>query len=176
MKLETLNHLPQAEARAAFERCCGANRWISSMMVLRPYRNREALLTASDRAFDQLSDTDWIEAFRHHPRIGEVPGTLSRLSSAADWAGNEQRGATGASEATKAALARRNRDYEARYGFVFIIYATGKTAEQMLTALEERMANDPETELEVAADEQKKITALRIAKLLDEDPNGSRRA
>ncbi len=176
MKLEILNHLPQPEARAAFERCCGANRWISSMMVLRPYRDRQALLTASDRAFDQLTSTDWIEAFRHHPRIGEVPGTLSRLSPAADWAGNEQRGATDVSEATRAALVRRNRDYEARYGFIFIICATGKTGDQMLAELEKRMSNDPETELEVAADEQKKITALRIAKLLEEEPRGSRRA
>ena len=176
MKLEKLNVLPGPEAREAFERCCGANRWISAMMVMRPYKNREALLHQSEHAFDQLQSTDWIEAFRHHPRIGETPGSQSRLSSTADWEGNEQRGTTGASPGTLEALAVKNRAYERRFGFIFIVCATGKTADEMLALLEARIGNDPDTELAIAAAEQRKITALRIARLLDEDPAGGRAA
>jgi len=162
--LDELNQLPDEEARAAFERCCGSRTWAWRMAAGRPYRNRGGLFAAAERTADKLKNTDWLEAFAHHPRIGDrealpagAPASSGPASSAA-WAGEEQRGAAQAPQATLDALAAGQRAYEQQFGYIFIVCATGKSADEMLTLLRARLANDPDTELVNAAREQRAIT------------------
>jgi 2-oxo-4-hydroxy-4-carboxy-5-ureidoimidazoline decarboxylase len=164
---DQLNRLDDAAARAAFERCCGARRWVDRMCGGRPFRDQAALLAAADRAFEGLERVDWLEAFAHHPRIGDMASLRAKYASTAAWAGEEQRGAAAAGEDTLAALADGNRAYEQRFGYIFILCATGKSADEMLAMLRARMPNPPEREIRIAAEEQMKITRLRLEKLLE---------
>jgi len=166
--VEELNRLPEPAARAAFARCCGTAAWVGRMCAARPFRDRAAILEEAERAWSGLDASGRREAFTHHPRIGEIAALREKFVTTAKWASDEQRGAAMASEATLAALADRNRAYESRFGYIFIVCATGKSAEEMLALLEARMGNDPDTELEIAAGEQMKITRLRIEKLVEE--------
>ena len=168
MTLDQLNRLPLHEARAAFERCCGASAWVEMMCSARPYADRDTLWAAAERASDALGPDDWREAFTHHPRIGDAAALRERFATTAAWAGDEQRGATGASDRTIEALADGNRDYEQKFGYIFIVCATGKSADEMLGLLRARIGNDPGIEIGLAAAEQKKITRLRLEKLLAE--------
>ncbi len=168
MTLDQLNRLPLPEARAAFERCCGAAAWVEQMCSARPYADRDALWAAAERVADTLTDDDWRQAFAHHPRIGDATALRERFAATAAWAGDEQRGANAASEATIQALAAGNQDYERKFGYIFIVCATGKSADDMLGLLRKRMANEPATEIGLAAAEQRKITRLRLEKLLAE--------
>ncbi len=127
------------------------------MAAERPFRDPEHAGRAADRIWRSLSREDWLEAFRAHPRIGD--------RSASGRAAHEQAGAMSAAARVREALASGNRAYEERFGCIFLVCASGKTAAQMLALLEERLANDPETELSVAAEEQRKITQLRLEKL-----------
>jgi len=158
-----LNSLPVAAARAALGRCCGARHWVDAMLAARPFGSDAELLATAERVWWGLGRADWLEAFAAHPRIG---GRGGRGGPTTDWARREQAGADGAAEATLAALAQGNRAYEARFGHVFLISATGRTADEMLGALRGRLTNDPATELRVAAEEQAKITRLRLDKLV----------
>jgi len=165
--VEQLDRLPEAAARAALERCCGARRWIERMCAARPFRDRAALLSAAQRAFEGLEREDWLEAFAHHPRIGDLGWLRAKYASTAAWAEEEQRGARAAGEGTLAALAEANRAYQRRFGYIFIVCATGKSADEMLVLLCERMPNPPALEILIAAREQMKITRLRLEKLLE---------
>jgi 2-oxo-4-hydroxy-4-carboxy-5-ureidoimidazoline decarboxylase len=165
-----LDALPDPLAREALARCCGARRWIDAMLVARPFGNRVTLFDAAGRADAALERDDWLEAFAHHPRIGDLEALRSRFAGTAAWAGAEQGGAATASEETLAALAEGNREYERRFGYIFIVCATGKTAGGMLAALRERLGHDPTAELAIAAGEQAKITRLRLEKLLGPGP------
>jgi 2-oxo-4-hydroxy-4-carboxy-5-ureidoimidazoline decarboxylase len=165
--LAELNALPAEEAWRALERCCGASVWVDQVCAHRPYVSREALLDASDAAFAKLRRDDWLEAFLHHPRIGDGTALRDRFAATAAWAGEEQKGAALADEATLQALADGNAAYDARFGHIFIVCATGKSAAEMLALLSERLGNDPADELRVAAKEQRKITALRLEKLIE---------
>jgi len=167
MTLAQLNALWEADAREALARCCGSTAWVEAVCAARPFRSRAALLAAADRADRLLSTADWREAFAHHPRIGDVAALRERFAKTASWAGEEQRGAAAASEPTLASLARGNEAYEQRFGCIFIVCATGRSADEMLAMLEARLGNDPARELEIAAGEQAKITRLRLDKLLE---------
>jgi OHCU decarboxylase len=153
-----LNSLPDAAARAALARCCGARRWVDALLAGRPFGGDAELLAAAERCWWELGRADWLEAFAGHPRIGERSGDARARS--------EQAGVDGARENTRAALARGNRDYERRFGYVFLICAAGKSADEMLAALETRVGNTPAVELRIAADEQAKITRLRLENLV----------
>jgi hydroxyisourate hydrolase len=166
--LKRLDALPPEEAAAAFLRCCGSRRWAQAMERGRPYPDAPALLAAAERAFASLGREDWLEAFSHHPRIGDRSSLAARFPQTAGWSAAEQGGIAGAGEDVLDALLSGNRDYEARFGHIFIVCATGKTAAQMLALLRERLPNAPAAELEIAAAEQRKITAIRLAKLLAE--------
>ncbi len=172
MTLDELNRLTPQEAWTAFERCCGASAWVESMCSHRPFADRAALLAAAATAEARLEAADWREAFAHHPRIGDAAALRERFASTAQWAADEQSGATAAEGATLEALAAANRAYEQRFGIVFIVCATGKTAAEMLALLRERMPNDSAAELAVAAGEQRKITRLRLDKLLADNTRG----
>ncbi len=168
MTLDQLNRLPLDEARAAFERCCGASAWADAMCSARPYADRDALFAAADRTDASMRDGDWREAFTHHPRIGDAAALRERFATTAAWAGDEQRGASGASDRTIEELAAGNRAYEQKFGYIFIVCATGKSADEMLGLLNARIGNDLGKEIGLAAAEQKKITRLRLEKLLAE--------
>lgn len=164
--LKHLNALPVAEAQDELRRCCGASRWVAAMAARRPFPDPAALYTAADQDWAALGPDDWREAFAHHPRIGDKEALRARFASTSQWAAGEQTGVGAASEDVLEALARGNRDYEARFGHIFIVCATGKSAEEMLGMLNARLGNEPERELRVAAVEQARITRIRLEKLL----------
>jgi 2-oxo-4-hydroxy-4-carboxy-5-ureidoimidazoline decarboxylase len=164
--LQRLNHLPVDEAREALRRCCGASRWVDAMAARRPFPSAEALFAAADEVWAGLGPADWREAFAHHPRIGDKEALRERFAATRQWAAAEQSGASAASDDVLDALARGNRDYEARFGHIFVVCATGKGAEEMLGLLRQRLSNEPEAEARVAAAEQARITRIRLERLL----------
>ena len=153
-----LNALPAATARTELTRCCGAERWVDRMLAARPFGSDAALFETAERVWWQLAPSDWLAAFACHPRIGdhETPD---------EWSRAEQAGVADAGTDVRRDLARGNREYEARFGHVFLICATGRTADEMLGELRRRLAHDAATELRTAAAEQAKITRLRLEKL-----------
>jgi OHCU decarboxylase len=163
--LAELNALPPAEAETRLRACCGSSRWARELAARRPFADAEALLAAADAVWWSLDPADWDEAFRAHPRIGERKAAPSQGAQAAAWSAQEQSAAADAGDVA-AALAAGNRAYEERFGRIYIVCATGKTAAEMLAILRARLANDPATELRAAAAEQAKITRLRLEKLL----------
>ncbi len=164
--LRKLAGASDAELGELLLRCCASKRWAETMVALRPFTSRTHLLGVAEQVWWHLEEADWKEAFAHHPRIGEDPAALrARFSATATWAAGEQAGVAGADEATLEALTAGNIAYEARFGQVFLICATGLTAGAMLEALRERLPNEREAELRIAAGEQVKITALRLGKL-----------
>ncbi len=160
MKLDALS---SAEAEAAFLACCGSKAWARAMAEGRPYSDDEDLLETSDRVWWNLTPEDWGEAFAAHPKIGERKSEGDERFRR--WSEQEQAGVASTEAATLADLAEANRIYAERFGYVFIVCATGKSAEEMLGLLRARLHNEPEAELRVAAGEQAKITRLRLAKL-----------
>src|SRR5688572_3848221 len=152
-----------SEARDLLRSCCGSTRWIERMLVRRPFASREGALAAAREEWFALDRTDWLEAFGHHPRIGDIDAIRRQFSAAAAaLSEREQEGVVGASDEVLAALVQRNREYEARFGYIFIVCATGKSADEMLAILERRLLNNPETELSIAAEEHARICELRL--------------
>jgi OHCU decarboxylase len=161
-----LNALGADEAFVHFLSCGGSSKWANRMAGARPFENLLHLFAVSDSAWQDLETADWLEAFRSHPRIGErASGSGSRAGHPA-WAAEEQAGAQSAAGSVRAALDEANHRYEEKFGHIFIVCATGKTADEMLTALDARLPNDPAIELAIAAGEQRKIANLRLEKLL----------
>ena len=163
-----VNTMPAADAHAAFFRCCGVERWAVAMTDTRPYADFTALDARADALWRDFTAADWRAAFSHHPKIGDIRSLRARFTdtrAATDWEGGEQAGATTASEETLQALANGNDAYLGRFGYIFIVCATGKTADEMLALLQARLPNEPDDELAIAAGEQKKITRLRLRKL-----------
>jgi allantoicase len=163
-RLDTL--LPSA-AEAELRACCASTRWVRAMLARRPFHSVSALFAAADEAWSSTGPDDWHEAFRAHPRIGESRAQAAQSATAQGWSSQEQSGTRNATEATRAALVEINRAYEARFGFIYIVCATGKSADELLAIARARLDNDPESELRTAAAEQHKITRLRLEKLLE---------
>jgi allantoicase len=161
-----LNTLMQDDAESALRACCGSDEWVRKMAERRPFRSPHELYEAADDVWRALRPEDWLEAFRCHPKIGEREAKTPQEGAAKAWSGEEQAGVRGAAEETLAALAEANRRYEATFGFVFLICATGKSADEMLARARERLQNEPSAELAVAAEEQRQITRIRLGKLL----------
>jgi 2-oxo-4-hydroxy-4-carboxy-5-ureidoimidazoline decarboxylase len=159
-----LNQLPAREAREAFFACCGCHVWAEALANARPFGDEEELFEKAETLWEETPDVDRREVFDHHPRIGDVESLRKRF--AGSWAGGEQAGVTGASERTLKALLEGNRRYEMKMGFLFLVCATGKGAEEMLSLLDTRLKNDRAEELVIALGEQAKITRLRLGKLL----------
>ena len=166
MTLEQRNRSNEADATAAFTQCCSAQRWVERMVIDRPFESLDELLEISDRIWEECDVEDYMEAFEGHPRIGDVESLAKKYANTKGWAGGEQKGVEGADRDVIERLAKGNADYEERFGHIFIVCATGKTAAEMLALLEARMDNDPEHELQVAAGEQNRITRIRLKKLL----------
>jgi OHCU decarboxylase len=165
LTLEQLNLLHESQAERRLLACCGSRAWARGVAAGRPYYSFTELLATSDRVWSQLTPDDWREAFARHPRIGD--SSASARNTAEHWSEREQARARSGNAATLAELAELNAEYEDRFGHVFLICATAKTADQILDRARERLNNDPETELRIAAEEQRLITHLRLRKLLD---------
>ncbi|MFL5351082.1 2-oxo-4-hydroxy-4-carboxy-5-ureidoimidazoline decarboxylase [Archangium sp.] len=164
-RLAWLNGLPFEEARAELLRCCGSTRWAEGMARARPFASEASVYAEAERLWSQTGPEDWREAMTHHPRIGDVSKLREKYKATATWSSQEQRGVQEASEEVLQGLADGNREYEERFGFIFLVCATGKSAGEMLGLLRERMKNAPDEELRVAAGEQAKITRIRLEKL-----------
>jgi len=147
--------------------CCGAHRWAAAMVAARPIANIIELSTAADRIWSTMQEPDWMEAFACHPRIGERNAAHASKKSVA-WSRQEQSSAATAAERTSEELAAGNALYEQRFGFTYIVCATGKTAEEMLAILNGRLASDRAKELAEAAEQQRQITQIRLGKWLVE--------
>ena len=164
MTLVEFNVLPSAQAETLLMDCCGAARWAASVASRRPYATVEALHKSADSIWWNLERADWLEAFSHHPQIGDKPASGSE--SVRQWAEGEQTGARAATEEVKTRLARGNRAYFDKFGYIYIVCATGKSAAGMLAILEQRLQNDLASELSIAAEQQRLITRIRLEKLL----------
>jgi len=146
-------------------KCCGSSAWAEQLLKAFPFDSLEALKSASDNIWNSLSVNDWKEAFSHHPKIGDIENMKKKFSSTASWAEGEQSGVQSANEKVLRELQEGNAAYEKKFGYIFIVCATGKSAEEMLSLLKKRLINNPAFEIRVAAEEQNKITHLRLEKL-----------
>ena len=164
--VERLNSLSEDAARQTLASCCGASRWVDAMLAARPFESGPELVLRAERVWRGLQTVDYLEAFSHHPEIGVDLGELRRkFAGTAALAEQEQAGAAHADEATLVALRAQNQAYRERFGYMFIVCATGKSAAEMLALLEQRLRNAPDVEIGLAAAEQAKITRLRLEKI-----------
>lgn len=162
----SINGASEDEARVALTRCCGSSAWVEGMLARRPFADDEAVFGAAEAVWKDASKDDVLEALTHHPEIGaNLDALREKFASTANWSAGEQRAVGAASEETLVALRDGNVAYRERFGHIFVVCATGKSAKEMLGLLEARMENDPEGEIWVAAAEQGKITRLRLEKL-----------
>jgi len=164
--LQWLNALPNDQALTELKSCCGSNRWATGVASGRPFATFAQLLDTAQQVWWQLEPADWLEAFRSHPKIGQKKAETSASARSQQWSRNEQSGMQQAPAETATALALLNEAYETRFGYIFIVCATGKSSEEMLAILRERIENEPDDELKIAAAEQAKITEIRLKKLL----------
>ena len=163
--LDRLNALPEGEAASHFRSCCAASRWVDAMVRARPFASRSHLFGVADAAWEATGPNDWLEAFAAHPRIGERASALARDASRA-WSSAEQSRAAEAPGEIQGELARLNAEYEVRFGRIYIVCATGRSAESLMQDLQSRLRNTPEEELAIASREQHRITRLRLEKLI----------
>lgn len=166
MTLDELNRLPPAQLRESLTQCCGAASWVEKMMYSFPVDDETALLNAASLHWRSCGEQDWKEAFTHHPRIGDLASLQQKFASTAQWAAGEQAGAANASKEVLAALAEGNHLYEEKFGYIFIVCATGKPAAEILQLLNERLQNNAREEIKTAMEEQLKITIIRLKKIL----------
>jgi 2-oxo-4-hydroxy-4-carboxy-5-ureidoimidazoline decarboxylase len=165
--LDRLNLAPPGEAEAGLLRCCGSPEWARRMVAARPFASAEEMFRVADGTWHSLAPGEWLAAFRAHPRIGER--TPERPRAGTDpWSRQEQAGVSAADADVRDALVDANRAYEARFGFIFLVCATGRSADEILALARGRLLNPPDDELLVAAEEQRRITRLRLEKLLAE--------
>jgi 2-oxo-4-hydroxy-4-carboxy-5-ureidoimidazoline decarboxylase len=162
------NLLSAEEATQEILACCGSEAWAHQLVARRPITDESALIAASDEIWGRLSTEDWLQAFSKHPRIGERKASAEAASTSALWSAQEQQSVAAAGESIQAVLAQGNLEYEQRFGRVFIVCATGKSAAEMLEILGLRLRNDDATELHEAAEEQRKITNIRLKKWLSQ--------
>jgi OHCU decarboxylase len=166
-KLALLNALPSNEAEYEFLKCCGSREWASQITAARPFKSVDDLIVKADQVWWSLEPNDWLEAFHSHPKIGEKKPAAETGAEAQKWSEDEQSGTRNSGAETMATLAELNREYEQRFGFIFIVYASGKSTEEMLASLRGRLNHGLDEELNLAAAEQAKIAQLRLRKLID---------
>jgi 2-oxo-4-hydroxy-4-carboxy-5-ureidoimidazoline decarboxylase len=172
--VKELDAMPPDQARGLLAECCASSKWVNEMVARRPFESRDDVYSAAEEIADSLGRDDWLDAFAHHPRIGEQKGAKAQGERGSTWSANEQSGIAGANEALLEELVDANRAYERRFGYIYIVCASGKTAEEMLKLARERLGNNLEEELRVAAGEQRKITRLRLGKLFESENEAKR--
>jgi 2-oxo-4-hydroxy-4-carboxy-5-ureidoimidazoline decarboxylase len=165
MNVAYLNGCDVQKRLEELERCCGATKWFRTVASGFPCADAATLKYLVDRTFAELDESDWLEAFSHHPRIGDIDSLRKKFASTANWASGEQSGTAVAGDEVLFELKSANDEYFNKFGFIFIICATGKSATEMLSALKARLYNDRATEVRNAAVEQQKITYIRLEKL-----------
>ena len=166
MTLHEFNSFSAVDAAHALQQCNAANAWYEAMAAARPYAGIAEMKNQAESVWATLGESDYLQAFEAHPMIGDVDSLRKKYASTKAMASGEQAGAAIADEAVLTELAKLNHDYLAKFGFIFIVFATGKTAAQMLDLLKARLPNTRDQEIHNAAVEQMKITLLRIEKLL----------
>ena len=167
MTLHDFNTLPKDELVKQLMQCCGSKAWVERMLKNIPAEDMVEVLEDAEEEWWKCSSEDWKEAFSHHPKIGDL-SKENKSEAAANLAAKEQSGVANASMDILEKLKSANKAYEDKFGYIFIVFASGKSAEEMLTILNMRLQNSPETEIEIAADEQNKNTKARLEKLLEE--------
>jgi len=168
MTVEEINALPADQMAAFLRTTCTAERWIERMVAARPFKDRTDLLDSARIHWAGTNEEDWRQAFEGHPMIGDIDSLRAKYHASKGLSSAEQAGATGASETTLQALAEGNKRYLKRHGFIFIVFASGKTADQMLELLNARINNSTEQELKLAAQQQLKITLKRLDEAISE--------
>ena len=166
MHIEELNQLGESELKEKLLQCCGSFSWVDRMLLSKPFLNPDDLFSKADAAWSKTGEKDWLEAFSHHPKIGDLKSLGKKFATTQSLAKNEQGSVNMASPQVLEKLAEGNTLYENKFGFTFIVCATGKSADEMLDLLNERMPHDRTTELNIASTEQHKITKLRLQKIL----------
>lgn len=161
LSLSTFNALDEGAAREALYACCSSHRWAKAMAAARPFRSETALFESADAALAELGEADVDDAMSGHPRIGDkVAGPRGA------WSRAEQGGMSGADADLEAAMVQGNRDYEERFGYVYLVCASGLSAAELLSVLQQRLGNTPSVERAVVREEFRKINRLRLAKLV----------
>jgi len=158
------NQLPAPDALPFVLACCGSHAFAEGMVHARPFADVDALLATADSIWWSLAESDWLEAFACHPRIGESSANTSRQFSA--WSTEEQSEARSGANSVLDSISAKNREYQARHGFIYIVCASGKSAEELLAILDRRIGNPTGQEIKQAAEEQRQITHIRIRKWL----------
>ena len=166
MTIAEFDHLELTQKKALLHQCCGSSAWVEKMIHMPPAEDLIDLFEDAEETWYECSEDDWKEAFQHHPKIGDMDALRKKFSSD-HFAGDEQGSVSHAPEKTLQLLATRNREYEEKFGYIFIVCATGKSADEMLEILNSRLINDPEQEIKIAMDEQCKITRLRLEKMFE---------
>lgn len=166
-KLEQLNDASTKIAEKQFLDCCGSNNWAQKMAEARPFSDVAELIGQAEKIWQSLNAKDWLEAFAAHPKIGAKKAAPAQQAQSAKWSEGEQAGTQTAAESVLNQLAEANRLYENRFGFIFIVCATGKSAEEMLELCRNRLGNETNAEIRIAAEEQRKITEIRLKKLIE---------
>lgn len=165
MTIAEFDHLDINTKKELLQKCCGSSSWVNKMLHIFPVNDLIDLLEYADEKWSECKQEDWLEAFEHHPMIGDVQSLKEKFSATAQWASDEQSAIHETSEETLEAISVGNRLYHEKFGFIFIVYATGKSAKEMLTLLQRRLLNKPEDEIKIAAEEQIRITKKRLEKL-----------
>ncbi len=159
--------MDEDQAAKLLAECCGSSRWVAMMTSRRPFGTRDVVFAIAEDVYDLLEPNDWLEAFAHHPRIGERTGAVAQGERGSTWSIREQSGVDHTARDVRDQLALTNNEYEQRFGYIYIVCAAGKGADEMLSLARERLRNDPADEMRIAAEEQRRIMRLRLAKLLD---------
>jgi len=167
MNLKQLNELSQQQAQQTFINCCSSQRWVEKMVSARPFESIASLQNVADDNWTNLSEEDFLQAFEGHPKIGDINSLKQKYASTQSIASGEQSLVADASETVIKELSQCNQDYREKFGFIFIVCATGKSADQMLDLLKQRLPNSRAIEIQNAAEEQRKIFQIRIKKQLE---------
>lgn len=165
MTVAEFNGLPDEEKSRHLFNCCGSQAWVGRMLTVFPVEDLAMVIQKANESWMKCEEADFLEAFSHHPKIGDVSTLKEKFAATASWAANEQSGVKHAQEQVLHGLAERNEQYEKKFGYIFIVCATGKSAEEMLELLNSRLGNLPADEIKIAAEEQQKITKIRLEKL-----------
>lgn len=165
MELSLLNSSGKSEAKESLQYCCGSDKWVDLMVSARPFASFEDLCSKAEHFAQKLERNDWLQAFSHHPKIGDLDSLRKKFCTGPQWEAGEQSGVSTATDRVLQELAQGNQDYEKKFGYIFIVCATGKSADEMLAILKSRLPNPPDYEIKIAAEEQRKITRLRLEKL-----------
>jgi 2-oxo-4-hydroxy-4-carboxy-5-ureidoimidazoline decarboxylase len=165
MSIAESDHLNIEEKKALLQQCCGSSAWVNNMIAAPPAEDLVDLLQIAEEQWYACQEADWREAFSHHPKIGDIDALKEKFAATAQWAEGEQGGVKQASEQTLQQLAAGNQAYEQKFGYIFIVCATGRSADEMLQLLNQRLYNNPEVEIQIAMEQQLKITKLRLEKL-----------